>query len=121
MKTYIDLYLLPVPKENLVPYRRQAKIFSAVCVECGALSYREFIGDDLDGDPVQSFAKAAKVEPSEVLTTAIAEFKSKRHRDTVMKKVLLDPRVVKMMNAKPLANMKKMYYGGFASIVSAKP
>jgi hypothetical protein len=32
---YIDLYLLPVPKKNLAPYRRQATIFGSVAREYG--------------------------------------------------------------------------------------
>ena len=46
-ETYVDLYLLPVPANNLDAYREQAITFGRVAKQHGALSYREFRGDDL--------------------------------------------------------------------------
>jgi uncharacterized protein YbaA (DUF1428 family) len=118
MKGYVDLYLLPVPQKRIAPYRRQAKTFGTVARQYGALNYREFIGDDLRPAGVVSFAKVIALGRGEVLTAAVAEFKSRRHRDQVMKKVLDDPRIRKMMQNKPLARMKQMHYGGFRTFVS---
>lgn len=119
MKGYIDLYLLPVPTKNVAPYRRQATIFGRIAREYGALNYREFMGDDLFPKGVVSLTRAVKLGRGEVLTAAVAEFRSRSHRNQVMKKVLNDPRTKEMMKEKPLANMKKMYYGGFNTFVSA--
>ena len=82
---YIDLYLLPVPEENIEAYREQAGTFGEVAREHGALSYREFRGDD----PGEGF----EAEDGLVLTAAVAEFTSRAHRDEVMEKVVADPRV----------------------------
>ncbi|MBA2683538.1 MAG: DUF1428 domain-containing protein [Gemmatimonadaceae bacterium] len=118
MKGYVDLYLLPVPKKNLGAYRRQARLFGMVARENGALSYREFIGEDLRHSGTESLAKAVTLARGEVLTAAVAEFSSRRHRDRVMKRMLADPRVQRMMEQKPIANMKQMRYGGFETLVS---
>lgn len=73
---YVDIYLLPVPEKNIEAYRRQATIFGEVAKQHGALSYREFRGDDLgDGFEIQG---------GDLLTAAVAEFEPRAHRDEVM-------------------------------------
>ena len=113
MGSYVDIYLLPVPEGNLEAYRDQATTFGQVAKEHGALSYREFRGDDLGEG-----WRAATGE-GELLTAAVAEFESREHRDRVMKAVLEDPRVTALMEGEPLADMDRMRYGGFAPLVEA--
>ena len=110
MEGYVDIYQLPVPEQNLEAYREQATTFGQVAKEHGALSYREFLGDDL-GDGLS-------VKDGEVLTSAIAEFSSRAHRDEVMEKVMQDPRVTALMKGDDLADMSQMRYGGFEAFVS---
>ena len=107
---YLDIYLLPVPEQNLEAYRRQAITFGQVAKEHGALSYREFRGDDLDQN--------LKVEDGELLTAAVAEFESRAHRDEVMDKVMNDPRVTEIVEGEQVADMGQMRYGGFQTFVN---
>ena len=46
--TYVDGFLLPLPKKNVPAYRRLAKQAAKVWRDHGALDYRECIGNDLD-------------------------------------------------------------------------
>jgi uncharacterized protein YbaA (DUF1428 family) len=108
---YVDIYLLPVPEENLDAYREQATAFGSVAREHGALSYREFRGDDL-GESLQ-------VEEGRRLTAAVVEFESRAHRDEVMDKVMKDSRVTAMVGQPELADMSQMRYGGFETFVEA--
>lgn len=108
--TYVDLYLLPVPQENLDAYREQATVFGRVAKEHGALSYREFLGDDLDD--------GMAVEDGTLMTAAVVEFTSRAQRDEVMGLVLADPRVT-AMEGQPTADMARMRYGGFTPLVTA--
>jgi uncharacterized protein YbaA (DUF1428 family) len=110
MEGYVDIYLLPVPEDNLEAYRRQATTFGTVAKEHGALSYREFRGDDLDDK--------FKVPDGQLLTAAVAEFESRAHRDEVMDKVMKDPRVTEMAEAEQIADMSQMRYGGFQTFVN---
>lgn len=110
---YVDIYLLPVPEANLDAYRDLAERFGRVAREHGALSYREFRGDDL-GD-----AFGAMPGEGEVLTAAVVEFTSRAHRDEVMAKVMADERVAAMGEGDQLTDMDKMRYGGFATFVEA--
>jgi uncharacterized protein YbaA (DUF1428 family) len=45
---YVDGYVLPVPKKNLIAYRRLAGKAGKIWREHGALEYRECAGDRLD-------------------------------------------------------------------------
>lgn len=110
-ENYVDLYLLPVPQANLDAYRRQATLFGQVAREHGALSNREYVGDDL-GDWTH-------VEDGAAMTAAVAEFTSRAHRDEVMERVLADPRVKALMEGESPADMSRMRYGGFAPFVVA--
>jgi uncharacterized protein YbaA (DUF1428 family) len=108
---YVDLYLLPVPETNLDAYRPQALLFGTVAREHGALSYREFLADDL--------GEGLSAEDGEVLIAAVVEFESRAQRDAVMEKVLADPRVTALGQGDQLADMSRMRYGGFATFVRA--
>ncbi|HVE91518.1 MAG TPA: DUF1428 domain-containing protein [Actinomycetota bacterium] len=119
---YVDLYLLPFPKKNLDRYKDVANKFGRIARECGALGYREFLGEDLSPEGVLPFTKAAPIGDGEVLSAAIVEYESRAHRDEVMKKIFADPRMEEMkqdMNpdGDPVADMSKMYYGGFETFV----
>ncbi len=83
MNGYVDIYLLPVPEKNLDAYREQATTFGLVLKEYGALSYREFRGDDL--------GEGFEAGDDQLLTAAVAEFDSRAHRDEVMEKAMADP------------------------------
>ena len=108
--SYIDLYLLPVREDKLDAYREQATAFGRVAREHGALSYREFRGDDPDG----TFEAA----DGRLMTAAVVEFDSREHRDDVMATVMDDPRVTAMLGGEQLADMGAMRYGGFSPLVS---
>ncbi len=101
-ETYVDIYLLPVSLANLAAYRQQASVFGRVAREHGALSYREFLGDDL--------GEGTTVEDGTNMTAAVAEFTA--HGDEVMAKVLADPRVTALMEGETPADMAQMRYGG---------
>lgn len=108
---YVDIYLLPIPQDNVEAYRRQATLFGKVAREYGAISYREFRGDDLD-DTLQ-------VGDGDLLTAAVVDFRSREHRDEVMAKVMGDARVAQLVDEEPLADMSRMRYGGFQTFVKA--
>jgi uncharacterized protein YbaA (DUF1428 family) len=107
---YVDIYLLPIPARNVDAYQQQATVFGEVVKEHGALSYREFRGDDL--------GEGMGVEDGELLTAAVVDFESRAHRDDVMGKVMEDPRVAELVAGEQLADMSRMRYGGFETFVN---
>jgi uncharacterized protein YbaA (DUF1428 family) len=55
--SYVDGFLLPVPKKNLAAYRRMSQKAGKLWREHGALEYRECVGDDLKVKMGVSFPK----------------------------------------------------------------
>lgn len=118
--SYVDGFVLPVPKKNLDAYRRMSSKAGKVWKEHGALQYVEAVGDDLDIKFGVSFKKLVKPKPGETVVFSRIVYKSRAHRDKVNAKVMKDPRLAKMMNAKDMPfDVKRMVYGGFKFLVEA--
>jgi uncharacterized protein YbaA (DUF1428 family) len=119
MAKYVDGFVIPLPKKNYVTYRKIAKLFGKVCREYGALEYVECIADDVKNGKVTSFPQSVKLKPSETVVFSYVVYKSRAHRDAVSKKVMKDPRIIKMMDPKkmPFDGMR-MFWGGFKSFIS---
>lgn len=114
---YVDGFVIPIPKRNLAAYRRMAKQAGKIWMQYGALEYRECVGDDLAIKGGISFPKLTKVKSGETVAFSWIVYKSKSHRNAVNKKVMKDPRILKMMAMKPIFDYKRMSYGGFKTIV----
>ena len=60
------------------------------------------------------------MKPGETVVFSWIVYKSRAHRDRVLAKVMKDPRLAKMMSAKPMPfDAKRMIYGGFKVLVAA--
>src|SRR5262245_14196711 len=117
---YVDGFVLPIPKKNLLAYRRMASKAGKIWRELGALEYRECVGDDLKVKMGLSFTKLAKLKRGETAVFSWIVYKSRAHRDQVNAKVMKDPRIANMISAdKPMPfDVKRMSYGGFRVIVA---
>jgi len=116
--SYVDGFVLAVPKKNLAAYKKMAKIACKVWLEHGALSYVECVADDVKPGKVTSFPQAVKLKPGEVVVFAWATYASRAARDKVVKKVMADPRTQMDMKAMPFDG-KRMFWGGFKPIIEA--
>ena len=116
--SYVDGFLIPVPKKNVAAYRRMSAKAGKVWRELGALEYRECVGDDLAVKVGISFPKTAKAKAGETVVFSWIVYKSKAHRDRVNAKIMKDPRIASMMDGQPMPfDVKRMAYGGFKVIV----
>ena len=119
MARYVDGFVLPVPRKNVEAYRRMARKAGKVWRDHGALEYIECVADDVQPGKVTSFPQSVKLKKGETVVFAYIVYKSRAHRDRVMKKVMSDPRLGDMMNAKSMPfDGKRMFWGGFKTIVS---
>jgi uncharacterized protein YbaA (DUF1428 family) len=115
---YVDGFLLPVPKKNVKLYRRIAQQAGKIWRKHGALEFRECVGDDLKPKMGMPFSRTVRLKPSETVVFSWIVFKSRTHRDSVNKKVMKDPRMLKMMETGPMPfDEKRMAYGGFKVLV----
>ncbi|MBI4719550.1 MAG: DUF1428 domain-containing protein [Planctomycetes bacterium] len=118
--SYVDGYVLPVPRKNLPAYRRMAKLGAEVWRSHGALEYRECVGDDLNVKFGVPFPRLVKPKAGETVVFAWIVYKSRAHRDRVNAKVMKDPRLAKMMETVKMPfDCKRMVYGGFKVLVEA--
>jgi uncharacterized protein YbaA (DUF1428 family) len=118
---YVDGFVVPVPKKNLPAYRSLAKKAGKVWRDHGAIEYREFVAEDVKVGKWTSFPRSVKLKAGETVVFSWIVYKSRAHRDRVIKKVMKDPRLEKMMkNPKEMPfDAKRMIYGGFESLVDA--
>ena len=118
MANYVDGFVLPIPKRNMGAYRRIARKAGKVWREHGALDYVECIADDVKPGKHTSFPQSVKLKPGEAVWFSYIVYKSRRHRDSVLKKVMADPRLAKMMDPKAMPfDGKRMFWGGFKVMV----
>lgn len=116
--SYVDGFIIPVPKRKLATYKKMAKLGAKLWMEYGALDYYECVGDDLRIPGVIPFDTFAKVKSNETVILAWIVFKSKAHRDRVNKKVLQDPRM-QTYPEMPF-DPQRMTVGGFRVLVKGK-
>jgi len=116
--SYVDGMVIPVPKNNLAAYKRMSRQCGKIWREYGALSYNECAGDDVKPGKVTSFPQAVKLKAGEVVVFSWIVYNSRKDRDRIMKKVMSDPRVAKIMDPKHMPfDGKRMFWGGFKPIV----
>ena len=118
MANYIDGFVIPIPKRNVVAYRKMARAAGKVWRDHGALDYVESMADDVKPGKVTSFPQAVKLKKNETVWFSYIVYKSRRHRDQVNAKVMKDPRLAKYMDPKkmPFDGMR-MFWGGFKVMV----
>lgn len=117
MATYVDGFIVPVPKKKVDAYRRLAKKAGKVWLEHGATGFHECIAEDVKPGKWTSFPQSVKLKPDETVAFSWITYKSRKHRDRVNAKVMKDPRIAGMdMRSMPF-DAKRMIYGGFQSIV----
>jgi len=116
--SYVDGFVLAVPNAEFEEYRKNAELGRTVWMEHGALSYVEARADDVPEGEITSFPMAVKRGEDETIVFSFATYRSREHRDEVMKKVMADPRLAASMENMP-AYMKRMIYGGFQVFVEA--
>jgi len=115
--SYVDGFVLVVPKKKLPAYVKLARKASKVWREHGALAYRECVGDDLKVKMGLPFPKLAKARAGETVIFSWISYKSRAHRDKVNAKVMKDKRLFEGMPKEMPFDMKRMAYGGFKTLV----
>jgi uncharacterized protein YbaA (DUF1428 family) len=125
--TYVDGFLIPVPKAKLAAYRKFAKLGAKVWMEHGALDYKECVADEMfsqfpDGKggikkAPSMFPQMALAKRGEVVIFSFIVFKSKADRDRINKKVMADKRMTSLDPSTMPVDMTRFGYGGFKTFV----
>jgi len=114
--SYVDGFVLAVPKAKLEDYRAIARTAGEVWKDHGALAYMECIGDDVPYGELTSFPRAVQASDDEVVVFSWIVYASRADRDSINAKVMADPRLKHDAASMPFDG-KRMIYGGFESLV----
>jgi uncharacterized protein YbaA (DUF1428 family) len=90
--SYVDGFVLPIPKRQVAAYRRLARKAGKVWRAHGALDYVECIADDVKPGKSTSFPQSVKLKKDEVVWFSWIVFRSRRDRGRINAKVMKDPR-----------------------------
>lgn len=116
--SYVDGFIVPVPKKKIEAYRRIARVACKVWLDHGALDYLEAVADDVQWGKRTSFPRSVKQKKGETVVFAWIVYKSRKHRDSVNAKVMKDKRMNMMGSIKDMPfDAKRMIFGGFKTIV----
>jgi uncharacterized protein YbaA (DUF1428 family) len=110
--TYVDGFVIAVPKARLEDYKKMARLGREVWMEHGATSYVETIGDDVPYGELTSFPRAVQAKDDEVVIFSWITYESKARRDEINAKVMADPRMEQAPAGNPF-DMKRNLRGGF--------
>jgi uncharacterized protein YbaA (DUF1428 family) len=116
--SYVDGFVVPVPRAKLAEYRKLARKAGKVWREHGAIEYREWIADDAPVGKRTSFPRSVKLKEDEVVVFAYIVYASRAQRDRVNAKAMKDPRMASMMDKSTHPfDARRMIWGGFKPLV----
>jgi uncharacterized protein YbaA (DUF1428 family) len=110
--SYVDGFVLAVPKAKLDEYRELAQRAGMVWKEHGAIAYVECLADDVPYGEVTSFPRAVDAKPDEVVVFSWVVYASREERDRISALVMKDPRMQDAMDDPPFDGTR-LIYGGF--------
>ena len=113
--TYLDGYVLPVPKANKDAYRELAQKMTDVFKEFGALRVVEAWSDDTPDGSKTDYNRATLKKDDEAVVYSWIEWPDKATRDAGWEKMMKDERMQKQ--EQPPFDGQRMMWGGFAPIL----
>lgn len=118
---YVDGFVIVLPKKNVKAYIKMAKEGCKAWMKFGALDYMECLAEDMQPKHVtRTFPIVTKAKPGDTIIFAFIVFKSRKHRDSVNKKVMAYfDKMYKDKNMEMPFSMKQFSYGGFKTVVHA--
>src|SRR5690349_10195556 len=95
--TYVDGFIVPVPKKKVKDYVKIAKVASKVWKDHGALEYIEAVADDVKPGKWTSFPQSVKLKKDEVVIFSYIVYKNRAARNKCMKNVMKNTSHADMM------------------------
>jgi uncharacterized protein YbaA (DUF1428 family) len=114
--SYVDGFVVAVPKHNIEAYKALARTAGEVWKEHGALAFVECLADDVPYGALTSFPRAVQAKDDEVVAFSWIVYASREQRDAINAKVMADPRMKTGMENPPFDG-KRLIYGGFQAFL----
>ena len=113
--SYVDGFVVPVPKAKIDAYRAMAEKAGKIWKEYGALEVHECIADDVKPGKFTSFPQSVDLKDDETVIFSWIVYPDRATRDKCNEKVMADPRLNEMKDM-PFDG-KRMIMGGFQPLV----
>jgi uncharacterized protein YbaA (DUF1428 family) len=110
--TYIDAYVLPVPKNRVDEYKQIVSETAPFWREYGATAYMEAMADDAPYGNRTSFPRSVEATDDETVFVSWLIYPDKATRDAANQKMMSDPRMKDYMDKMP-TDGDRMIFGGF--------
>lgn len=122
MDHYIDGFVFPIPTKHIEAYQEIAGQVAEIWKEHGAITYCEYVGDDISLEGTKSFTEALEIKNDEKIVFGWVMFPSKEARDLANAKVPEDPRMAELVAPlvdpeKLIFDARRMLYAGFKPLV----
>ncbi len=115
--TYVDGFILPLPKGKEDEYRTQAEKFARKAAAQGAIGTIEGLGDNLEHGHTTDFFRAVQATDDENVVFSFILWPSKEVRDGAWEKLMADPEM--QPGAQPMPfDGKRMFWGGFKPLLN---
>lgn len=118
--SYIDGFVVPVPKGKKERYQEFAARAAPVFLEHGALRMVESWGNDVPQGKVNDFRTSVIAEEDEHVVFSWIEWPDKATRDAGQEKAMNDPRMQPQDGDEIPFSGARMIYGGFDVILDTK-
>src|SRR5262247_1923067 len=115
--SYIDGFVIAVPKNNKQQFIDHARKGDAVFFELGAERILECWGDDVPEGKLTDFRRAVQAKDDETVVFSWVEWPDKATRDAGMKRVMDDPRMKPENHPMPFDG-KRLIFGGFSPVIT---
>ena len=116
--TYVDGFIVAVPKANKEAYVRHAADAAALFLEFGVTRHVEAWASDVPDGKVTDFRKAVQAKEDEDVVFSWFEYPDRATRDAVGEKMMTDPRMKEIGASMPFDG-KRMIYGGFGPLLDS--
>ena len=115
--TYVDGFILPLPKGKEDEYRTQAEKFARKTKEQGAIGTIEGLGDNLEHGHTTDFFRSVQAKDDENVVFSFILWPDKDTRDKAWEKLMADPEM--QPGAQPMPfDGKRMFWGGFKPVLN---
>ena len=115
--TYVDGFILPLPKGKEDEYRTKAEKFARKAKEQGAIGTVEALGDNLEHGHTTDFFRAVQATDNENVVFSFILWPDKDTRDKAWEKLMADPEM--QPGAQPMPfDGKRMFWGGFKPVLN---
>ena len=118
--SYIDGFVIAVPRENREKFVHHAGVADPVFIEWGATRVLECWEDDVPDGTLTDFRRAVQATEDEAVVFSWVEWPDKATRDAALARMMSpemgDPRLDPEKNPMPFDG-KRMIYGGFFPVV----